>query len=338
MVIIMNDIKILVDKIKENRNITKEQLEELLLIDDEEKIKYLFCSAREVCDKIYGKEIYIRGLIEFTNYCKNDCLYCGIRRSNAWADRYRLTKEQILECCDKGYELGFRTFVLQGGEDMYYTDELICEIVGDIKSRFSDCAITLSIGEKSKKSYQRYFDAGADRYLLRHETADKAHYSKLHPNELLLENRIECLRDLKEIGFQVGCGFMVGSPYQTNRELAKDLKFGAWYFKGDSSMWEIKDIDDDGYVVSLAYKGAKASAPGSWGLVAKYYDQGATTYVDHTMNGYADKMAGFKGVGLFANYALAKNVVAQVEYYDLEQKEGSAKDVETLWTQVVFTF
>lgn len=225
MVIIMNDIKILVDKIKENRNITKEQLEELLLIDDEEKIKYLFCSAREVCDKIYGKEIYIRGLIEFTNYCKNDCLYCGIRRSNAWADRYRLTKEQILECCDKGYELGFRTFVLQGGEDMYYTDELICEIVGDIKSRFSDCAITLSIGEKSKKSYQRYLDAGADRYLLRHETADKAHYSKLHPNELLLENRMECLRDLKEIGFQVGCGFMVGSPFQNIDTLYKDICF-----------------------------------------------------------------------------------------------------------------
>lgn len=176
-------------------------------------------------EKYYGKDVYIRGLIEFTNYCKNDCLYCGIRRSNRNAQRYRLTEEEIFACCEEGHRLGFRTFVLQGGEDGYFTDGRICGIVSGIKERFPDCAVTLSIGEKSKESYQAYFDAGADRYLLRHETADFGHYAKLHPPELSAENRQRCLWDLKEIGYQVGTGFMVGSPFQTASELAADMIF-----------------------------------------------------------------------------------------------------------------
>ena len=169
--------------------------------------------------------MYIRGLIEFTNYCKHDCLYCGIRRSNRCAERYRLTKEEILECCKEGYALGFRTFVLQGGEDPYFTDERLCDIVASIRKGYPDCAITLSVGEKSRESYQSYFDAGADRYLLRHETATPEHYSRLHPSELTFAQRRKCLFDLKEIGFQVGAGFMVGSPYQTTEHIIADLRF-----------------------------------------------------------------------------------------------------------------
>ena len=165
------------------------------------------------------------GLIEFTNYCKNDCLYCGIRRSAKNAERYRLTEEQILDCCETGYGLGFRTFVLQGGEDGFFTDDKIVRIVSGIKEKFPDCAVTLSIGEKSRESYEKFRKAGADRYLLRHETANSEHYGKLHPKELSLENRMRCLADLKEIGFQTGCGFMVGSPYQTAENLAEDLLY-----------------------------------------------------------------------------------------------------------------
>ena len=173
----------------------------------------------------YGDEVYVRGLIEFTNYCRNNCYYCGIRRDNRCAERYRLSKEEILACCDEGYRLGFRTFVMQGGEDPYFTDEKICDIVSEIRSRFPDCAITLSIGEKPRESYQAYFDAGANRYLLRHETADSVHYGKLHPDSMSLENRKRCLFDLKEIGYQVGSGFMVGSPYQRTENLVADLRF-----------------------------------------------------------------------------------------------------------------
>lgn len=173
----------------------------------------------------YGNQVYIRGLIEITNYCRNNCLYCGIRRGNLQCRRYRLDREQILSCCEQGYGLGFRTFVLQGGEDGYYSDERLCEIVRSIKAKYPDCAVTLSVGERSRESYQALFDAGADRYLLRHETADRAHYEKLHPPELSFDNRMRCLRDLKEIGYQVGCGFMVGSPWQTPEILAQDLEF-----------------------------------------------------------------------------------------------------------------
>ena len=181
--------------------------------------------ARECTEKYYGRGVYTRGLIEFTNYCKNNCHYCGIQRGNQEVERYRLSKEEILSCCEEGYRLGFRTFVLQGGEDPYFTDEKIVEIVQAIKKAFPDCAVTLSIGEKSRASYEKYFLAGADRYLLRHETADKEHYQYLHPKELSWEHRMRCLKDLKDIGFQVGCGFMVGSPHQTAKTLAKDLYF-----------------------------------------------------------------------------------------------------------------
>jgi biotin synthase len=214
-----------IDKIRQKQQISREELGFLLQTQEEEVLLHLRESARAVADGIYGNQVYIRGLIEFSNYCKNDCLYCGIRRSNREADRYRLSEEEILSCCENGYELGFRTFVLQGGEDPWFTDEKICALVRQIKARYPDCAVTLSIGEKERRSYQAYFDAGADRYLLRHETADEAHYDLLHPSEMSLAHRKQCLRDLKEIGYQVGCGFMVGSPGQTVDTLYEDLQF-----------------------------------------------------------------------------------------------------------------
>lgn len=215
----------MIQEIKCRRDISIEQLEYLRIAEDKDCLKMLREEAVQTAQKIYGNRVFIRGLIEFTNYCKNDCYYCGIRRSNHCADRYRLTKDEILSCTDTGYELGFRTFVLQGGEDPYFTDARICELVSEIRQKHPDCAITLSIGEKSKESYKRYFDAGADRYLLRHETANGTHYRRLHPDELSLEHRKQCLWDLKEIGYQVGCGFMVGSPGQTTETLYEDLQF-----------------------------------------------------------------------------------------------------------------
>lgn len=193
------------------------------LAPDEEEA--LYAAAREARERVYGREVYLRGLIEFTNYCKNDCYYCGIRRSNRRAERYRLTAEEILDCCRRGYALGFRTFVLQGGEDPYFTDERICALVRAIRREHPDCAVTLSIGEKERESYKAYFAAGAERYLLRHETADFAHYRALHPPELSARHRQNCLYVLKDIGFQVGCGMMVGSPGQTAEHLLADLRF-----------------------------------------------------------------------------------------------------------------
>ncbi|MCD8191354.1 MAG: [FeFe] hydrogenase H-cluster radical SAM maturase HydE [Oscillospiraceae bacterium] len=189
--------------------------------DDEE----LFARARTVREKYYGREIFTRGLIEFTNYCKNDCRYCGIRRSSAAVHRYRLTEEVILSCCESGYALGFRTFVLQGGEDPYWTDARLVPLIEQMRRRWPDCAITLSLGERSRGSYEKLYAAGANRYLLRHETADAEHYRLLHPPEMSFANRRRCLRDLKDIGYQVGAGFMVGSPGQTNLCLAKDMVF-----------------------------------------------------------------------------------------------------------------
>lgn len=215
----------LIEKLKEKNNLTKEEWIRVIEGRTPEIAEYLFKQAREVRERYYGKDIYIRGLIEFTNYCKNDCLYCGIRRSNENASRYRLSQDEILECCKQGYELGFRTFVLQGGEDAYFTDDRLEELVKAIKWQHPDCAVTLSVGEKSYESYKRLFDAGADRYLLRHETYNSNHYCKLHPKELSSENRQQCLRNLKEIGYQVGCGFMVGSPYQMAEHLAEDMMF-----------------------------------------------------------------------------------------------------------------
>ena len=212
-----------IEQLKQTRDLPDEQL--LQLIDHEGDDTSLFEAADQVRREHYGTDVFLRGLIEFTNYCKNDCYYCGIRRSNRCAERYRLTPEQILSCCENGYAMGFRTFVLQGGEDPRNTDEAICSLVDQIKTRYPDCAVTLSIGEKTRSSYQAYFDAGADRYLLRHETATDAHYRRLHPEELSLANRKRCLFDLKEIGFQVGAGFMVGSPGQSTKELLADLRF-----------------------------------------------------------------------------------------------------------------
>lgn len=173
----------------------------------------------------YGTDVYLRGLIEICNVCKNDCLYCGLRRSNTALKRYRLSPGDILACCEEGYALGFRTFVLQGGEDPYYNDDIICGIVTDIKEKFPDCAVTLSLGEKERESYAAYRAAGADRYLLRHETANEKHYSKLHPAGMSLTHRKNCLYTLKELGYQVGSGFMVGSPWQTTENLVEDLRF-----------------------------------------------------------------------------------------------------------------
>lgn len=221
----MSRIIELIDKLEREHILTKSELAEIISGHTSETDEYLFEKARAVREKIYGRDVYMRGLIEFTNYCKNDCLYCGIRRSAKGAERYRLTEEQILDCCETGHELGFRTFVLQGGEDGFYTDDKIVGIVTKIKEKFPDCAITLSIGEKSRESYEKFRNAGADRYLLRHETANSEHYGKLHPKELSLENRMRCLSDLKELGFQTGCGFMVGSPYQTAENLAEDLLY-----------------------------------------------------------------------------------------------------------------
>lgn len=221
----MSRITELIDKLERDRILTKDEYAEIIREHTPEDDEYLFEKARAVREKIYGKAVYMRGLIEFTNYCKNDCYYCGIRRSAKNAERYRLTEEQILSCAEKGYELGFRTFVLQGGEDGWYTDERIVDIVSRIKEKFPDCAVTLSIGEKSRESYEKYRAAGADRYLLRHETANNDHYRMIHPTELSPENRKRCLADLKELGFQTGCGFMVGSPHQTTRHLAEELLY-----------------------------------------------------------------------------------------------------------------
>lgn len=221
----MNEKKQLIDKLRSEQMLSKEEFLELLKEWNTEEEEYLYAQARQVREAVYGKDVYLRGLIEFTNYCKNDCYYCGIRKSNGKASRYRLTRQQILDCCDQGYALGFRTFVLQGGEDGYYTDEMICEIVSEIKKRHSDCAITLSIGEKSYDSYKAYYKAGAERYLLRHETADSDHYRILHPESLSLENRKKCLFELKEIGYQVGCGMMVGTPGQRPEDLIEDFYF-----------------------------------------------------------------------------------------------------------------
>lgn len=206
------------------REFDDNKLKELIECDDNS-----FEEIRTEADKVrrdnYGIDVFLRGLIEFTNYCKNDCYYCGIRCSNKNANRYRLKKDEILSACKEGYSLGYRTFVLQGGEDLYYTDDKICDIVSSIRKEYEDCAITLSIGERSYDSYKAYYEAGANRFLLRHETADIKHYSRLHPDSMSLDNRKECLYNLKEIGYQVGSGFMVGSPYQTVDNIVSDLRF-----------------------------------------------------------------------------------------------------------------
>lgn len=220
----MKDFEI-IDKINSGKGASLSEYAYLVENMNEKAIEYAREKAVAVRKRIYGNDIFVRGLIEISNICKNDCLYCGIRKSNKDCERYRLTEEEILACCEEGERLGFKTFVLQGGEDGYFSDEILCDIIRKIKKRHNDCAVTLSLGERSEKSYALLKNAGADRYLLRHETADKAHYEKLHPRKMSFENRINSLKILKKLGYQVGCGFMVGSPYQTPETIAKDLKF-----------------------------------------------------------------------------------------------------------------
>lgn len=215
----------LIEKLEETHILEKEEYIYLITSCKKEETEILFQKARDMQKKYYKNEVYSRGLIEFTDYCKNNCLYCGIRSGNTKAERYRLSQEEILSCTEEGYRLGFRTFVLQGGEDCYYSAEDIGNLVSEIKKRYSDCAVTLSIGEQEREVYQYWYGCGADRYLLRHETATKEHYEKLHPPGLSFEHRIQCLYWLKEIGYQTGAGFMVGSPYQTAGHLANDLLF-----------------------------------------------------------------------------------------------------------------
>lgn len=218
-------VKELIKKLNNNKSLSLSEYKHILDNYTKDDAEFAQRLAVDIRKSIYNNTIFIRGLIEISNFCKNGCYYCGINRDNKTCSRYRLTKDEILLCCENGYNLGFRTFVMQGGEDNHFTDEVICDIVREIKERYPDCAITLSLGEKSYNSYKALYDAGADRYLLRHETADSEHYSILHPDDLSLENRLECLYNLKKIGFQTGCGFMVGSPYQTTEHIAKDLKF-----------------------------------------------------------------------------------------------------------------
>ena len=215
----------LIEKLNNTHTLTVEQYENLITNRNEKSTELLKKYAVENRQKYYDNKVFVRGLIEVSNICKNDCYYCGIRKSNNNCDRYRLTKEEILSCADEGYDLGFRTFVMQGGEDGTFTDEWLCDVITTLKHNHPDCAVTLSLGERTYDSYKKLYDSGADRYLLRHETADSNHYSKLHPSDLSLSNRLQCLYNLKEIGFQTGCGFMVGSPYQTTRNIAQDLKF-----------------------------------------------------------------------------------------------------------------
>jgi biotin synthase len=212
-----------IEQLYETGDLPDEQMAALIETDAFDEPLAAFAERRR--RQHYGTDVYVRGLIEFTNYCRNDCYYCGIRKGNARADRYRLSEAEILDCCRQGYELGFRTFVLQGGEDPYFTEARMCSLVEKIRSLYPDCAITLSAGEWPRASYEAFYRAGANRYLLRHETADDDHYRQLHPAAMSPLHRKQCLRDLKEIGYQVGAGFMVGSPGQGTVQLLKDLRF-----------------------------------------------------------------------------------------------------------------
>lgn len=215
----------LADKLRLTCDLTDAELKALIETDDRETAELLRSHADEVRRLHYGRKVFLRGLIEISSYCRNDCLYCGIRRSNSSAERYRLTREQIMMCAENGYQLGFRTFVMQGGEDSFFTDDRICEVISVLRGKYPDCAITLSLGERSRESYKRMKEAGADRYLLRHEAASEELYAKLHPSELSLSHRKQCLYDLRSLGYQVGAGFMVGAPYQTTSDIIADLRF-----------------------------------------------------------------------------------------------------------------
>jgi len=214
-----------INKLYHEHELSDADMMKLINCNESEDMEYLMKKAVQARESVYGRDIYIRGLIEISNICRNDCLYCGIRKSNKNVKRYRLSKEDILSCADKGYKLGFRTFVLQGGEDIFFSDDFLCELISEIKGKYRECAVTLSLGERSLESYQKLYEAGADRYLLRHETATKEHYEKLHPTNMSFDNRIKCLEELKSIGYQTGCGMMIGSPYQTDADILRDIRF-----------------------------------------------------------------------------------------------------------------
>ena len=215
----------LTDRLLKGEPLSAQEFALLVAHPDAARDEVLRNAAVERRKAVYGNAVFVRGLIEISSICKNDCLYCGIRCGNANAERYRLTPEDILACAEEGYDLGFRTFVLQGGEDPFFTDDVLVPLLETLKSRHPDCALTLSLGERSRESYAALFEAGADRYLLRHETATKAHYEKLHPASMSFERRMQCLQDLRSVGYQVGAGFMVGSPFQTAEDFGRDLAF-----------------------------------------------------------------------------------------------------------------
>lgn len=214
-----------IDKLRQERTLRQEEFRQLLTECDAETLRTINEQAQEVSLLHFGNKIYIRGLIEVSNCCRNNCYYCGIRKGNPNIERYRLTQENILDCCKQGYELGFRTFVLQGGEDPALTDDRIEKTVAAIRQNYPDCAITLSLGEKSREAYERFFRAGANRYLLRHETYNELHYGQLHPTDMSCKQRLQCLQDLKNIGYQTGTGIMVGSPGQTVEHIIEDIRF-----------------------------------------------------------------------------------------------------------------
>lgn len=214
-----------IDKLRKERTLRQEEFRQLLTECDAETLRTINRQAQEVSLLHFGNKIYIRGLIEVSNCCRNNCYYCGIRKGNPTIERYRLTEESILDCCKQGYDLGFRTFVLQGGEDPALTDDRIEKTVSAIRRNYPDCAITLSLGEKPRDVYERFFRAGANRYLLRHETHNEQHYQQLHPAEMSGKRRLQCLQDLKDIGYQTGTGIMVGSPGQTVEHIIEDILF-----------------------------------------------------------------------------------------------------------------
>lgn len=215
----------LIDKLNRQKRLSQSEWVQIFDEYTDSDREYAAALARDISQSVFGNKIYLRGIVEFSNVCKNDCLYCGIRRSNGNIQRYRLTDEEILSCCDEGYEYGFRTFVLQSGEDGAYSTDRMAHIVRQIKAAHPDCAVTLSLGEKEREELAALKEAGADRYLLRHETADKAHYEKLHPAAMSFDHRMQCLYDLKDLGYQTGAGMMIGSPYQTSGHLARDMMF-----------------------------------------------------------------------------------------------------------------
>lgn len=213
----------LVHRLVGERTLKRDEFRALIASCDSQTLEYIRKESVRTAQERFGHGIFVRGLIEISSFCRNDCAYCGLRRSNRSAERYRLNHEQIMECCKEGYDAGLRTFVLQGGEDANLTDEWLEQIIHDIRHIYPDVAITLSLGERSYDSYKRLYDAGATRYLLRHEAANEELYRKLHPQTMSHANRIACIENLKEIGYQTGMGMMIGVRGQSVDDLVDDL-------------------------------------------------------------------------------------------------------------------